>query len=74
MVLKLEDIRALEAVPAAITGDDNNSMEDFLRSLSLDSDEETAIREWMDKLPTLSQDPGSLPDRPPKVKGFDWWA
>ena len=73
-MLKLEDIRALEAVPAAISGDSSQSMEDFLRSLSLDSDEESAIREWMDKLPSLNQDPASLPDRPPKVKGFQWWA
>lgn len=74
MVLKLEDIRALEAVPAAISGDGSDSMSAFLQTLSLDSDEESAIREWMDKLPNLSQDPASLPARPPKVKGFDWWA
>ena len=73
MVLKLEDIQALEAFPAALSGDDSNSMEDFLRSLSLDSDERSAILEWMQKLPSLNEDPAKLPNRPPKVKGFDFW-
>mgnify|MGYP001382680342 FL=1 len=73
MSMKLDDTQVIEAVSKAITTEKGKSFEDFVKTLSLPSDEQAAIMEWVQALPDLDVDPATLPIQPPSVMEHSWW-
>jgi hypothetical protein len=73
MSMKLDDTQVIEAVSKAITTEQGKSFDDFVKTLSLPSDEQAAIMEWVQTLPDLDVDPATLPIQPPSVMTHSWW-
>jgi hypothetical protein len=73
MSVKLDDTQVIAAVSEAITSGKGKSFDECVKTLSLPSDEQAAIMEWVQTLPDLDVDPDTLPIQPPSVMTHSWW-
>ena len=73
MPATLTDPRTLEDLSRTVEETNGSSLEEFIQSLSLPSDEESTVVSSLKSLPDRGLSPSALPKNPPNIKMDHYW-